>query len=769
MRHLLIVIATALLAVLPGYAQNVNPQAKPQSVGLVLSGGGAKGIAHIGLLQALEDANIPIDYITGTSMGAIVGGLYAAGYTPAEMMKVILSKDFSYWSTGKIDPALSYNFIKPDPSPALGGIDFGARDSSATSVPASIISPLPMNFAFMQMFSAYTAQCKGNFDKLMVPFRCIASDVRRHHKVVLKSGNLGDAIRASMSFPLVFQATQIDTMLLYDGGIYDNFPVDVMRETYAPDIMIGVDVAQSDKGPQTSLLDQISNLVIQNHDYSMPKEEGIKIRINLDEFSLLDFPKAQAIYDVGYNTAKLWIDSISRRVTSRTLPEVRALRRAVFKSQSPYVRFDSVSVSGASPARNDYLAHLFIKHKADTFGIAHAREAYYQALSSGLLRDLKIQSHYNDSTRLFKLSLKASVKDAMRLSVGGWMSSSANSYLYLSAAYSRLSFNSLAASVSAWIGQSYMGAMLSGRIYLRTGIPTALSIQGVFSRNKFSEGERYFFQESLPTFILKYQYFSRLRWSAPATRAGIVELGVGYGHLYDSFFRNNRQTSYQYGRDRAYHDLGQAYLRMNANTLDAVNYPTSGYHYDISVMGLSGQFKQETANPNADNVRTYPTWLQTNLRGSTFLGLAKHFSLGLEGDFMLSTRKLEQNYNAAVVSAPGYMPTPSSHNRFIPGLRANSYLGVGVIPVYKYNDNLSARVSTNMFLPLRRIEAEYDGRARYGQWLRNPEFMGEFAIAYQFPFGASLSAYTSYYSTPSANWSVGINFGIFLQAPDFLR
>ena len=116
MRLLILVFITLLAAVTPAAAGLNVPDT---SVGLVLSGGGAKGIAHIGVLQALEDNDIPVDYIAGTSMGAIVGGLYAAGYTPAEMMQLLLSRGFSYWSTGRVDPELTFYFNREEPSPSL--------------------------------------------------------------------------------------------------------------------------------------------------------------------------------------------------------------------------------------------------------------------------------------------------------------------------------------------------------------------------------------------------------------------------------------------------------------------------------------------------------------------------------------------------------------------------------------------------------------------------------------------------------------------------
>ena len=174
MRRVIIMLAALLLLL------DVDVRAADdarQSVGLVLSGGGAKGIAHIGVIQALEDNDIPIDYITGTSMGTIVGGLYACGFTPQEMLDLILARGFSYWSTGKIDPDLRYYFTDGDATPALFSVPIGKQPAAADSVPASLISPLPMSFAFMELFSPYTAQCGSDFNRLFGPFHCVAADV----------------------------------------------------------------------------------------------------------------------------------------------------------------------------------------------------------------------------------------------------------------------------------------------------------------------------------------------------------------------------------------------------------------------------------------------------------------------------------------------------------------------------------------------------------------------------------------------------------------
>ena len=427
-----------------------------QSVGLVLSGGGAKGIAHIGVIQALEDNNIPIDYIAGTSMGAIVGSLYACGYTPAEMMAIINSESFADWSTGTIDKKLTYYFLQDDPLPTMINLNLGDSDSTLLSsvLPSSLINPLPMNFAFMELYAPYTAQCRGNFDRLFVPFRCVSSDMTNKRRVVSSSGSLSDAVRASMSFPLVFKPIERDGALLYDGGIYDNFPVDVMRDSFAPQIMIGVDVSSTDTSSDSpNMMSQLETMIIQHSDYSLPADQGIKLRIHLEEFGLLDFPKAAQIYRIGYDHAMAMIDSIKGRIHARIPAEARSLRRNVFKSQTPYLRFDSVHTSGGSEAVNNYVTSLFTRNRPDTISLDRARDAYYRAITPGKFRNLEPTALYSDSTGLFTLNLQSTLRKNYQLGIGGFLTTSTNSMLFLSGGYKTLSYNSLDLRLSAWVGQ----------------------------------------------------------------------------------------------------------------------------------------------------------------------------------------------------------------------------------------------------------------------------------------------------------------------------
>ena len=156
-----------------------------ESVGLVLSGGGAKGIAHVGVIKALEDNDIPIDYVTGTSMGAIVGSLYSCGWSPEKMIKFFTAPDFLYWSSGTIEKSKIYYVDSPYPTPQWFNLNLGFKGNDNNpnlQLPANLISPLPMNIEFLKLYAPYSEQCGENFNNLFVPFRCVTSNIYAKEK-----------------------------------------------------------------------------------------------------------------------------------------------------------------------------------------------------------------------------------------------------------------------------------------------------------------------------------------------------------------------------------------------------------------------------------------------------------------------------------------------------------------------------------------------------------------------------------------------------------
>ncbi len=219
-------------------AESESPDAgeRPR-VGLVLGGGGARGAAHIGVLKVLEDQRIPIDVIAGTSMGAVVGGLYASGMSAAELEALAGSLD---WAAALNDQSnrefLSFR-RKQDDSEFPVDLELGLRGTDLV-LPQGVIQGQKLDLLLREL-TLHVSQI-NDFDQLPIPFRAVASDIERGDRYVMQRGDLANAIRASMSVPAVFTPVEIDGRLLVDGGITGNLPVDVMQQMDV-DVIIAVD------------------------------------------------------------------------------------------------------------------------------------------------------------------------------------------------------------------------------------------------------------------------------------------------------------------------------------------------------------------------------------------------------------------------------------------------------------------------------------------------------------------------------------------------
>lgn len=762
-----------------GVASSAISRQTPErpTVGLVLSGGGAKGIAHVGVIKALEENDIPIDYVTGTSMGAIVGSLYSCGWSPEKMLSMFTSKDFGYWSSGTINPAYISYYSKPSQSPAWATVNLALKDSTDRNLmgmasqilPSNLISPIPMNLEFLRIFSPYTEQCGENFNHLFVPFRCVTSDVYHKHKIVCSEGSLGDAVRASMSFPLVFKPIKMDGVLVYDGGIYDNFPVDVMEKDFNPDFIIGVSVSSPDTPPQQNdVYSQLEDMIIQNNNYSVPAKKGVKIQVPVLQFGVLDFGQAEEIYQIGYQTGLEMVDSIKSRVRSRESLESVNRRREQFAAATPEVTFDSIVVRGTTPMQARFLRKLFDPERDKRIGMERVTEGYYRAINTRKLSDLLPQAQFGKDGNN-TLLLDATLKNRWNFGIGGWITSSTNSQLYLSFGYRTLSFNSLSMDLSGWIGQSYYAGRLRGKFELAGETPSDVSLEFVASRQKYYDSELLFYENSTPSFISDTQVFARATYTRQAGMEAKAYGSFGWGYLSDSYFPTNIADFSKISKDRTTYSAGEIRLGIEGDNLNDPMYPNAGKQWKAEVLGSYEYTRYRPQGDKAQEVDygAHPT-LSLQLIWKQYFPLSRHFSVGLTAQGFATLEKLYQDYTATLVHSAAFAPTPSTRNYFNVTFRSDNYLAAGVSPVWNPAGKFQLRGDFYAFSPFRNIRENEEGMAVYDGGFRKLEFIGEAAAVYNFPF-ASLSVYVNYLSYPSRNWNFGLNLGLYFQAPKFLR
>ncbi|WP_029038152.1 patatin-like phospholipase family protein [Salinimicrobium xinjiangense] len=281
-----------------GHAQQEDPK-----VGLVLSGGGAKGLAHIGVLKVLEEAGVRIDYIGGTSMGAIVGALYSAGYTSQQLDSIFKETNF--------------NFLIQDELPRSAKTFYEKRDSEkyAITLPfddfnVSFPSALSRGQNVYNLMSKLTLHLndKEDFSNLPIPFFAVATDVETGEEVILDSGHLPQAISASAAIPSLFSPVMVDSRLLTDGGVVNNYPVMELRKRGA-EIIIGVDVQDTLRSRDElrsvfEILTQVSNFsTIADMEENIANTD-IFIKPDIRPFSVMSFDKGNEIIDAGEAAAR---------------------------------------------------------------------------------------------------------------------------------------------------------------------------------------------------------------------------------------------------------------------------------------------------------------------------------------------------------------------------------------------------------------------------------------------------------------------------------
>ncbi len=289
------------------FQQTPSTETRPK-IGLVLSGGGAKGMAHVGVIRSMEKAGIRPDYVVGTSMGSVVGGLYALGYSPDELEEIILNIDWDLLISNRVEFSSIafeekeyYNRYLLELPVKNGKIAF----------PSGLIEGQMLSEVLQ--YYTWPANKYKSFDDFPIPFRCVATDIGSGKPIIFEKGYLHDAMRSSIAIPTFFTAFDLDSTSVVDGGVVNNFPVDIVKEMGA-DIVIGVNVSDED----FSAADQLGGfggiLMQLAMSQSLTKTQGnieqcdIYIKPDLGEYSTGSFGNFREILELGDKAGQLYFD-----------------------------------------------------------------------------------------------------------------------------------------------------------------------------------------------------------------------------------------------------------------------------------------------------------------------------------------------------------------------------------------------------------------------------------------------------------------------------
>ncbi len=745
-----------MVTVLSGYVLQA------QKVGLVMSGGGASGIAHIGVLKALEENRIPVNCIAGTSIGSIIGGLYASGYSPLEIEHMVKEQAFSDLTKGEMSPKFGYFVRKRDDYASWRTLKLNLNNSLLSNLATNLINSVPIDFYLMETFAPANSASHYNFDSLMVPFRCVASNIEKKQSVVFRDGDLPSAIRASMSYPFYIRPISIDSALLFDGGLYNNFPTNVMYEELYPDFMIGSSVTENSKLPSDdNLYLQLRNMLMNKSNFDPVCENGVIIQPWAD-VSIFNFESAQRLIDSGYAATIRQMPKIKACITNYQNTLELYEKRKAFKerSQASKIVYNKVVVNGVSGAMKKFVVKS-ITSKRDTFTFKQLKRQYFRLMADEKIKSAYPMTQLDTASGKYTLTLNTKRDKHLFFDIGGNLSNRPISNFFLAVQYNYIGKIGFTAYANGYLGKLNSSSLTKLRFEFPTKVPFYIEPSFTISRWDYYKSSALFYDFEKPAYLIQEDLFGELNMGAPVGNIGKVVLSGGLSEWKNRYYQVDQFTKLDTS-DVSVFDFGYGQLSYQINTLNRKQYATEGTNILIRAKYVSGM---EHYYPGSTAEETVPfidgpthDWFNFKITIDKYIKPIKFFKVGVFAEGVYSSQDFFRNYQASILSAPSFNPIPESQTLFIDDYRAHEYMAGGLKTILTPYKNLDVRFEGYLYQPVYSIIKDPNGKANYSTPFLYRHFLGMGALVYHTPIGP-ISVGVNYYDKNENSFSFFFHFG----------
>lgn len=734
-----------------------------QTVGLVLSGGGARGLAHIGVIKALEENNIPIDYITGTSAGALVGSYYAIGLTPAEIEKLVLTKAFEKRATGFFDEDNLYNFLKNPDDASWVNIKLIADSVFRTQLPSNVVNPAEINFSLMENMASQIAMSGYNFDSLLVPFRCIAADITAKQPVEFKQGDLALAVRASMAFPFYYAPVLIGDNILYDGGIYNNFPTDIMTKEFNPDLMIGVSAAGiTDIPSEGNFLSQLKTMIVQTTKYTMPREQDILIEPNIKSISVFEFQLIKNAIDSGYAEGLKMIPLIRSRIGNRMADnEGLRLKRSKFNNSGFNISIDQIFVYGVNEDQASYIKTV-LNPRNQCINLQQLKKEWFKLVADDNQRYLFPRLMYNPSSGNYDLHVDVRKNKGILLDFGGNISSRPINTGFVGIQHNFWGKQSIRANANIYFGKLYSSGQIRLRFDIPGKVPFFFEPSATLNQWDFYKSSSAFFEDVKPSFLVQYDRSYQLGIGIPVRNKGKLVGGGSSIMLKDKYYLT-RDFSVSDTSDLTEFNAITAFLEFERTTLNRKMYANSGTYFSVKIRYINGteHTKPGSTGILRDTTETDHKWVQMNMKYDNYFTHFGKVKIGFYSELMFSEQPFFSNYTATILAAPAFTPIADMQSQFQENFRAHNFIGIGLKNVVSINENFDIRLEGYMFQPFQEILPKLNYKSHYGETFSKRYFTGTINAVFKSPIGP-ISLALNYYDKRDKPISIIFHLGYIL-------
>jgi NTE family protein len=731
--------------------------ANGQKVGLVLSGGGAKGLSHIGTLKALEENHIPIDYITGTSMGGIVGALYAAGYSPVQIEKIALTNEFQDWVNGRYKSDYSYYFQKSSTNASLITAKIQVDTALRMSIRNNLVNDIPLNFALIELLSQASAIAKDNFDNLFVPYRCMVSDVFSQTSITVKSGSLAEAVRATMTVPLIYRPIKLDNKYVFDGGLYNNFPADIMQKEFKPDYIIGVNVSAKNfkEYPKTGderLMNRLMMFMfLAKSDSTLIGKNGIYIQPNVQDYSASNFYPVAELIKKGYDATMAEMPRLLQEVKRRMQPTDLAVKRNTFNNKKPQLKFNEVVVTGVNSQQKRYIQRLFKRDKP-TFDLADIRQGYYKLVADETFETIYPKISYHPSSDSYTFEIVAQPKRSFKLDLGGNISSRPISTVFLGLQYNYLDRKAYTFGTDFYSGRFYESAQLNARIDYPSRLPFFLAAEFTYNHFNYYNTSKIFIENPHPTYIEQSDRKIEIKGGIPLNRNTRITLSTSFINNDDNYSPTNSFNTGDILDQTVFNGLRSG-LAFEQNTFNRKQYASSGRNFLFAVNYFTGKENYTPGNisrnipavvTDINVIRKFRQWMSLKISDENYFFHQGNYTLGYLAEGVISSQPLFSNYYATLLASPAFYPLQDSRSLFLEKFRASTYLAGGLKNIYRLRRNIDFRVEGFMFLPYQEITQMGFQDVKNSPTFNRLHYAGTAGLVYHTPVGPISLSYNLY-------------------------
>lgn len=729
-----------------------------QRVGVVLSGGGATALAHVGFLRALEQHDVPIDCIGGTSMGAVVAAMYASGYTPNEIDSIIRSEEFIQMATGVVDEKFRFYFKEYAADAGMATFKYSGGEFLTNAIPTNLIDPVLLDWKFMEGFSQASEAAGNNFDSLFVPFRCIAADVVSKRQVIFRTGPLNVAARASCTYPFYLPPRRIDGALLYDGGIYNNFPADVVYNEFMPDVIIGCNVSENSAPPsEDDVFGQLESMILFRTEFSKVCEQMIIVEPETHNIGTFDFTQVNTAIAKGYKAAIDSMPAIREMVERRETSLERSAKRNAFRKKFKPFLVSEINIDGLDKGQGGYVSKM-IGRKNLPVPLSELKAPYFRIFMDDKISSIFPVAGLNKDNDYFNLNFQVKREKDLLVSFGGNFSSRSINSGFLGLRYNVFGRTSATFSANSYFGRFYGSVHGHVRWDISGQLPFSVQAGFTFNRWDYYKSLATFFEDVKPSYIVLNERFGGLTLRFPAGNKGMLRADAHYAFFFDQYYQTPAFQSTDTA-DRTDFESTIFRLTWERSSLNRKQYANSGTWLLVSGKFVNGT---EVSRPGStailrDTTHNFHQWFAGKFEYKNYFAKAGPVTFGLGLRAVLSNQDFFNNYISSVIAAPAFTPIPESSTFFLSNFRAHSWAAAGGEAILNFDKNLELRAECHAFITPQPIVGNTRNQPAYGDEIRQ-KMMGSAALVFHSPIGpVSLSA--NYYEFKDQPWSILFNFG----------